>query len=64
MRTGPSVACQGCGFPILLAGTVATGETRQLTCPACDHVHRWVIADVRAQDARGGSRTSLGSSVE
>lgn len=64
MRTGPSVECQGCGFPVLLASAASDGARRELTCPMCDHAHLWVVTDVRVPDGRGGSRTSLGSSVE
>ena len=64
MRTGPSVECQGCGFPISLASAICDGSRRTLPCPMCDHVHLWVVTDVRGNDGRGDSRTSLGSSVE
>ena len=64
MRTGPSVECQGCGFPIVLAAASHDGAKRVLTCPLCDHVHLWVVTDVRGSDGRGDSRTTLGSSVE
>ena len=64
MRTGPSVECQGCGFPIVLAAARCEGAKRSLTCPLCDHVHLWVVTDVRDLEGRGDSRTSLGSSVE
>jgi hypothetical protein len=35
-----------------------------LTCPFCEHVHLWVVADVRGSDGGGDSRRTLGSSVE
>ena len=64
MRTGPSVECQGCGLPILLASATTDGARRTLTCPMCDHLHHWVVVDVRGHDGRGDERTSAGSSVE
>ena len=64
MRTGPSVECQGCELPILLASAECDGAKRKLTCPWCAHVHLWVVVDVRGSDGHGDSRTSLGSSVE
>ena len=63
MRVGPQLECQGCGLPVLLAFAVRDGARRTLTCPACDHVHLWVVTDVRDRDD-GASRTTLGSSVE
>jgi hypothetical protein len=63
MRVGPQLECQGCGLPVLLAFATFDGERRMLVCPACDHVHLWVVTDVRGRDG-GGSRTGLGSSVE
>lgn len=64
MRIGPQLECQGCGMPILLAFAERDGARRVLTCPSCDHVHLWVVADVRGPQGDGGSRTWLGSSVE
>ena len=64
MRTGPSVECRGCGFPIVLAAAICDGAKRALTCPVCAHAHLWVVTDVRGADGRGDSRSSLGSSVE
>jgi hypothetical protein len=67
MRTGPQIECQGCGLPMLLAfagpdPSVVDGAGRRLVCSWCEHVHVWSIASVRGAD--GGSRPSLGSSVE
>jgi hypothetical protein len=64
MRMGPSVECQGCCLPVLLSSAVMDGSRRMLTCPFCEHVHLWVVADVRGSDGGGDSRRTLGSSVE
>mgnify|MGYP000105990583 CR=1 FL=1 len=64
MRTGPSVECQGCELPILLASAVSAGAQRTLTCPFCAHVHLWVVADVRGANGSDDWRFPLGSSVE
>ncbi|MDQ3108135.1 MAG: hypothetical protein M3Q68_10075 [Actinomycetota bacterium] len=48
---------------ILLAFAAIDGSRRTLTCPVCDHIHVWVVAEVRGRDG-GGSRTWLRSSVE
>jgi len=63
MRVGPQLECQGCGLPVLLAFAERDGARRILTCPACDHVHLWVVTDVRGT-SDGASPTWLGSSVE
>jgi hypothetical protein len=51
-------------MPVLLAFAERDGARRTLTCPACDHVHLWVVADVRGREGDRGSRTAFGSSVE
>jgi hypothetical protein len=51
-------------MPVLLAFAERDGARRSLSCPACEHVHVWVVADVRGVEGDGGSRTWLGSSVE
>jgi hypothetical protein len=48
---------------VLLAFAEHDGARRVLTCPACDHVHLWVVTDVRGP-AGDASPTWLGSSVE
>jgi hypothetical protein len=63
MVVGPQLECQGCGLPVLLAFAEQDGTRRILTCPACDHVHLWVVTDVRGHDG-GDSRSTLRSSVE
>lgn len=63
MRIGPQLECQGCGLPVLLAFAEHDGARRVLTCPACDHVHLWVVTDVRGSTVDGSPRW-LGSSVE
>ncbi len=50
-------------MPILLAFVATDGLRRTVTCPVCDHVHLWVVAEVRGRDG-GGSGIWLGSSVE
>ena len=64
MQTGPSIECQGCGMPILLAFAIGAGAERMLSCPMCSHVHLWTVVDVRPAGGGGESQTSLGSSVE
>lgn len=63
MRVGPQLECQECKMPVLLAFAERDGARRMLTCPACDHVHVWVVTDVRGSSS-GTSSTWLGSSVE